>query len=197
MIGRVRGDTLSRIWTTFGARGHARDVAPWLDAPLLEQLERGRLNQRSWYPIDHYLALYGTLRRLKGHEEVVATACDSVTRALRGGSWSVFVPIVAKTAPEMLCQQGIKRLAVVWRATFDTGEATGTSMGRGAGDALVTGVPWSADEGWRGNVEGGLMAIPTYVGFKCTCRSVDAGDGAVRFELRWGEGLATGRDGRR
>jgi hypothetical protein len=182
--GRVKGDTLLRIWNTFQLRGHVERVASHLPPLLLAQFDERKHLAHEWYPIDHYLSLYGALLEVAGYDEVVATAKASVTRGLKEGSWRVFVPLLAGLAPELFCQRGAKRFEMVWKITFEPGDATVSPHGVGAVDVVVAGVPWGDNRAWRGGVSGGLLAIPGMAGLDGACQVADL-DGAVRFELRW------------
>jgi hypothetical protein len=185
MTGRVKGDTVNRIWSTFQARGHAEEVGREIDPSLRALLDGNELLANEWYPIEHYLALYGVLGRLKGHAEVVATARESVTTGLRRGSWRVFLPLLAGLAPESFCQRGIKRFEMVYKLTFVPGESAVSNRGTGGADVDITGVPWATEPAWRGGVTGGLLAVPGSAGLEGECQVHDTGERAVRFELRW------------
>jgi hypothetical protein len=184
MAGRVKGDTLIRMWHVFGARGHAERLAPHLPEHLLEQLRDHKLLAHEWYPIESYLTMYGTLRKLVGHDEIVETACASVTHGLKQGSWRVFVPLLAGIAPETFCQRGVKRFEMVYKITFTPGDARVFPVKSGA-DVRIGETPWHDDPAWRGGVTGSLHAIPRLAHLRSQVELVDEPDGAVRFQLRW------------
>jgi hypothetical protein len=185
MTGRVKGDTLIRMWHVFGQRGHADRVAPLLSPHLFEQLRDHRLLAHEWYPVESYLAIYSALRRLAGDEEVVATACASVTWGLRQGSWRVFVPILAGLAPETFCQRAVKRFEMVYRITFTPGEAAVETLKSGGADVMIRDTPWHLDPAWRGGVSGSLHAIPRLASFESEVELSDEPEGVTRFRLRW------------
>jgi len=180
----VKGDTLLRIWSTFALREHTERVSSRLPPLLVAQLRERRHLANEWYPIDHYLALYGALLDAAGYDEVVATARASVGRALKDGNWRAFVPLVAGLLPETFCQRGAKRFEMVWKITFAPGEAEVTARGTGAADVVLKQVPWASDRAWRGGVSGGLLAIPDMAGLDGECEVADV-DGTVLFSLRW------------
>jgi hypothetical protein len=182
--GKIKGDTLVRIWRTFTARGHDRRVESRLPPGLSKELESGFIIATHWYPIDLYLALYGALLELTSYEEVVATAHASVLSGLQHGTWKVFVPVLAGLAPTAFAERGAKRFEIVYRVTFDPGEAKVTSVPGGA-DVVVSPVPWGPSLAWRAAVSGGLLTVPTLARLKGSCHASDAGGGAVRFDLRW------------
>ena len=181
---KVKGDTLLRIWMTFRLRAHDRKVAPLLRRDFVDRLYAGDLLASDWYPIEYYLALYGALRKVCGHDEVVATATDSVTRALKRGSWKVFVPVLAEFAPETFCGMGIKRFALIWKNTFQPGVAHIDTFEGGA-RVRLTNVPFATDLAFQGGVAGGLLAIPQYAAMKATCTAELSGKDSVSFEVRW------------
>jgi hypothetical protein len=184
MDGRVKGDTLVRIWKTFRARGHDQRVRSRLPEGLSRELDSGYILPTEWYPIDLYLALYGSLHALTSYDEVVATAHESVMLGLTQGSWKVFVPVLAGLAPGAFADRAARRFEIVYRVTFDPGEAKVASVGDGA-DILVSPVPWSPSLAWRGGVSGGLLTIPTLARLKGDCQVEDASGGTVLFKLRW------------
>jgi hypothetical protein len=182
--GRVKGDTLGRIWRTFVRRGHDARVGPRLRPALLTQLKNGWIYASEWYPIEYYLSLYGALRDLAGHDEVVATAHASVLSSLTQGSWRVFVPIIAGLAPDAFCQRGIRRFELVYKITFEPGEAK-VNAHTGGAEVSVTRTPWSADLAWRGGVTGGLLTVATIAKLKGSCVVSDGPEGQVTFTVRW------------
>ena len=188
MSGRVKGDTLLRMWHIFGVRGHAERVAPHLPEHLLAQLRDHVLLAHEWYPVEGYLAMYGALRRQCGHDEVVETACASVTHGLKQGSWRVFVPILAGIAPETFCQRAVKRFEMVYKITFTPGDAQVLPLKSGGADVRIANTPWRDDPAWRGGVTGSLHAIPRFARMRSAVDLVDDPDGAVRFQLRWSKG---------
>jgi hypothetical protein len=184
MDGRIKGDTLVRIWKTFMARGHDQRVLSRLPEGLAAELQSGYIVATEWYPIDLYLALYGSLLALTSYDEVVATAHESVHRGLTQGTWKVFVPVLAGLAPATFAERAAKRFEIVYKVTFDPGDAKVTIVDDGA-DVLVSPVPWSPSLAWRGGVSGGLLTIPTLARLKGDCKAEDATGGAVVFKLRW------------
>jgi hypothetical protein len=182
--GKIKGDTLVRIWRTFAARGHDRRVESRLPRGLARELEGGFIVATEWYPIDLYLALYGSLLDLCGYDEVVATAHESVLRGLQHGTWKVFVPMLAGLVPTAFAERAAKRFEIVYKITFDPGDAKVTLVPGGA-DVLVAPVFWSPSLAWRGGVSGGLLTIPSIAKLEGECHATDAGDGAVLFSLRW------------
>jgi hypothetical protein len=183
MVGRIKGDTLIRIWKTFERRGLIARVAARLPAGLAKELQNGYIVGTEWYPMELYLGLYGALEEVLGHDEVIATAKDSVQRGLTQGTWRVFLPVLAGIAPEAFCQRTARRFEIIYKVTFEPGEARVTLV-QGGANALVMGAPWSAHAGWRGGVTGGLLTIPTLAGLEGRCEAVED-PGGVRFELRW------------
>ena len=181
---KVKGDTLTRIWLTFRLRAHDRKVVDYLPRELVDRLYAGDLLASGWYPIEHYLALYGALRKVCGHDEVVATATDSVTRALKRGSWKVFVPVLAEFAPETFCAMGTKRFTLIWKNTFQPGDATIDTFEGGA-RVKLTDVPFASDLAFQGGVSGGLLAIPQYAAMKATCTVQCKTKNSAEFEVRW------------
>jgi hypothetical protein len=184
MNGRVKGDTLVRIWRTFRTRGHDHRVRSRLPEGLSRELDSGYIVATEWYPIDLYLALYGSLLALTSYAEVVATAHESVMVGLTQGTWKVFVPVLAGLAPTAFAERAARRFEIVYRVTFDPGEAKVTLVADGA-DVLVSPVPWSPSLAWRGGVSGGLLTIPTLARLEGDCQAAEAEDGHVLFRLRW------------
>jgi hypothetical protein len=184
MDGRVKGDTLVRIWKTFRARGHDVRVGSRLPEGLSRELDHGYILATEWYPIDLYLALYGSLLELTSYDEVVATAYESVMLGLTHGSWKVFVPVLAGLAPAAFAERAARRFEIVYRVTFDPGEAKVAIVADGA-DILLSRVAWSPSLAWRGGVSGGLLTIPTLARLEGNCKADDAADGGVLFKLRW------------
>jgi hypothetical protein len=184
MDGRVKGDTLVRIWRTFRARGHDQRVRSRLPDGLSRELDNGYIVATEWYPIDLYLALYGSLLALTSYDEVVATAFDSVKRGLTQGTWKVFVPVLAGLAPTAFAERAARRFEIVYRVTFDPGEAKVTLVPDGA-DVLISPVPWGPSLAWRGGVSGGLLTIPDLARLRGDCHVEDAPDSHVLFKLRW------------
>jgi hypothetical protein len=184
MSGRVKGDTLIRMWNAFGPRGYVERLAPHLPEHLLSQFRDHKLLAHEWYPIETYLTVFGTLRRLVGHDEIVESACASVTYGLRRGSWRMFVPLLAGWAPETFCQLAVKRFEMVYKMTFTPGESQVRPVRSGA-DVRIVDTPWRDDPAWRGGVTGGLLAIPRLAHLRSQVEVVDEPDGVVRFELRW------------
>jgi hypothetical protein len=184
MDGRVKGDTLVRIWRTFTSRGHDQRVRSRLPDGLPQELENGYIVATEWYPIDLYLALYGSLLALTSYDEVVATAHESVHRGLTQGTWKVFVPVLAGLAPSKFAERAARRFEIVYRVTFDPGEAKVTTVADGA-DIVVSPVPWGPSLAWRGGVSGGLLTIPTLARLKGDCKVEDMRGGSVVFKLRW------------
>jgi hypothetical protein len=185
MDGRVKGDTLVRIWKTFVARGHDERVRSRLPEGLSRELDNGYILSTEWYPIDLYLALYGSLLALTSYEEVVKTAHDSVMRGLTEGSWKVFVPVIAGLAPTAFAERFTRRFEIVYRVAFDPGEAKVTLVADGADVLVAPPPPWSPSLAWRGGVSGGLLTIPTLARLKGECHAEDASGGGVLFQLRW------------
>ena len=181
---KVKGDTLLRIWLTFRLRTHDRKVASYLPRDLVDRLYAGDLLASGWYPVEQYLALYGALLRVCGYDEVVATATDSVTRALKRGSWKVFVPVLAEFAPETFCAMGTKRFTLIWKNTFQPGDAAIETFEGGA-RVHLTNVPFASDQAFQGGVSGGLLAIPQYANMKAHCSAKLTGKNAVEFQVRW------------
>jgi hypothetical protein len=184
MVGRVKGDTLNRIWRTFRARGHVEIVAPLLRSDVVADLDAGHILANEWYPIEHYLALYGTLREKKGHDEAIATARASVLSGLTEGSWRAFVPVMAGLLPDTFCQRGIKRFGLVYKVTFEPGEADVTAHSGGA-EIVIHQTPWAGNLAWRAGVTGGMLAVPAMASLEATCEAHDAGVGSARFTLSW------------
>jgi hypothetical protein len=182
--GKIKGDTLVRIWRTFLARGHDRRVESRLPPGLAKELGSGFIVATEWYPIDLYLALYGALLDAEGYDEVVATAHQSVMQGLQHGTWKVFVPMLAGLAPATFAERGAKRFEIVYKVTFDPGEAKVTIVPNGA-DIVVSPVPWSASLAWRAAVSGGLLTITTLAKLEGECHAADAKGGGVLFDLRW------------
>jgi len=182
--GKVKGDTLVRIWRTFAKRGHDRLVESRLPPGLSKELDSGFIVATEWYPIDLYLALYGALLELTSYDEVVATAHESVMRGLQHGSWKVFVPVIAGLAPTAFAERASKRFEIVYKVTFDPGDAKVTIVPGGA-DILVSPVLWSPSRAWRAGVTGGLLTIPELARLEGECQASDAEGGAVVFSLRW------------
>jgi hypothetical protein len=182
--GKIKGDTLVRIWRTFNKRGHDRLVESRLPPGLSKELESGFIVATEWYPIDLYLALYGALIELTSYDEVVATAHDSVMQGLQHGTWKVFVPVLAGLAPTAFAERAAKRFEIVYKVTFDPGEAKVTVVPGGA-DVVVSPVPWSPSRAWRGGVSGGLLTIPTLARLVGDCKVSEAEGGGVRFSLTW------------
>jgi len=183
--GKVKGDTLVRIWRTFARRGHDRRVESRLPPGLSKELESGFIVATEWYPIDLYLALYGALLELTSFDEVVATAHESVMQGLQHGTWKVFVPMIAGLAPTAFADRAAKRFEIVYKVTFDPGEAKVTLVPGGA-DVLVSPTSWSPSLAWRAGVTGGLLTIPELARLEGKCDVADAQDGGgVLFSLRW------------
>jgi hypothetical protein len=184
MEGRVKGDTLVRIWRTFRSRGHDERVRSRLPEGFPGELDNGFIIATEWYPIDLYLALYGSLLALTSYDEVVGTAHESVMSGLTKGTWKVFVPVIAGLAPAAFAERAVRRFEIVYPLTFDPGEAK-VELRKDGADVVVAPVPWSPSLAWRGGVSGGLLTIPTLASLKGSCDAEDGEAGRVVFKLRW------------
>ncbi len=186
MDGKIKGDTLVRIWRIFVEKGHDKLVESRLPPGLSKELASGFILATEWYPIDLYLALYGALFDLTSYDEVVATAHQSVMRGLTQGTWKVFVPMLAGLAPTAFAERAAKRFEIVYKVTFEPGDARVTLVDGGA-DIVVSGAPWGPSKAWRAAVTGGLLSITALAKLKGECHVFDHDDppSSVRFELRW------------
>jgi hypothetical protein len=184
MDGRVKGETLIRIWEVFRARGHDELVRSRLPEGLSGELDHGYIVSTEWYPIDLHLALYGSLMDLTSYDEVVATAHASVLLALTQGSWKVFLPVIAGLAPIPFAELAARRFNVIYREAFDPADSK-VVVHAGGADILVRPVPWSPSLAWRGAISGGLLTILTLARLRGDCEGEDAEGGSVLFRLRW------------